>query len=303
MPRVSTPPRDRAGALLNEGLRAQKAGDWDGALAQYRRAAKIDPTYFGPPMNIGLILKWKSDWRRATAAFARAFELVGDHDARVTVAWNLGIVASAVRDWDLALRAWKALDMPVTVAADGSPALPIGSTPIRIGPRERGGEVVWADRFDPVRARIESIPSPESGYCYGDVLLHDAAPLGKYKDTDLSVFPALARLEKSKHATWTVHVTMRLAEGERLIDSFAAAAKQRGLDVAAEDFTASLEPLVSPGEEGGAFQAAPAQAPADRARHWIAIAARSPGDVHALLETWVSLGAGRAFETPLKGSA
>ena len=43
-----------------------------------------------------------------------------------------------------------------------------GITPVRLNPDDRG-EVVWARRIDPVRARIENVPYPESGFRRGDV--------------------------------------------------------------------------------------------------------------------------------------
>jgi hypothetical protein len=80
----------------------------------------------------------------------------------------------------------------------------IGITPIRVC-CDAHPEVVWCHRLDPARAPIESIPTPESGRRYRDLLLHDGEPRGKrrYRDKTLSVFDELAVLEKSSFRTWS----------------------------------------------------------------------------------------------------
>jgi hypothetical protein len=77
-----------------------------------------------------------------------------------------------------------------------------GMTPVRLNPDD-SGEVVWATRIDPVRARIDSIPYKESGFRYGDVVLHDGAAVGyrEIGENEYPVFNVLERLEPSSYST------------------------------------------------------------------------------------------------------
>jgi hypothetical protein len=78
-----------------------------------------------------------------------------------------------------------------------------GSTPVRLNP-DAGAEVVWAQRICPVRARINNVPWPESGFRHGDVVLHDGAAVG-YRLSDgqeKPVFNAFELFERSPFATF-----------------------------------------------------------------------------------------------------
>ena len=95
--------------------------------------------------------------------------------------------------------------MPIGV---GPVAYPCGHTPIRLNP-ETKPEVVWADRIDPARAVLRSIPLPESGFLYGDLVLNDGAPVGYRKsgNTEVPVLNCLARLEASPFNTWLIELS------------------------------------------------------------------------------------------------
>ncbi len=82
-----------------------------------------------------------------------------------------------------------------------------GMTPVRLNPDD-AGEVVWATRIDPARAKIESIPFPESGFRYGDIVLNDGAAVG-YRQVggrEVPVFNVLELFERSEFATYVAHV-------------------------------------------------------------------------------------------------
>ena len=83
-----------------------------------------------------------------------------------------------------------------------------GMTPVRLNPDLKAGEVVWATRIDPVRAKLDSIPYKESGYKYGDIVLHDGAAEGyrKVGEIEYPVFNALELFESSKFKTSIVTV-------------------------------------------------------------------------------------------------
>src|SRR5579862_2444045 len=84
--------------------------------------------------------------------------------------WNLGIAATAL-------------------------GMGLGLVPIRLDP-DGNGEVVWCDRLDPARALIRNVPTLESGFREGDIVLHDGEPKGKRELNGkfVSVFNALERI-------------------------------------------------------------------------------------------------------------
>jgi hypothetical protein len=64
--------------------------------------------------------------------------------------------------------------------------------------------VVWCWRRSPAHAVVASVPLPESGHRFRDVLLHDGEPKGTrlLDGREVSVFDELARLEDSGTPTW-----------------------------------------------------------------------------------------------------
>ena len=149
----------------------ERSGQSEEAIREYERACQLDPSWHSPAYNLGLLYKYAGDWQRSLECNARATELAPDEEASW---WNLGIAATALGRWDVARAAWRGagIDIP-----DGTGPIDCscGVAPIRLNP-DATGEVVWADRIDPARAVLRSIPLTESGFRYGDVVLNDGAP-------------------------------------------------------------------------------------------------------------------------------
>ena len=94
----------------------------------------------------------------------------------VCIARRITIASTALRKWDDVRSVWK--DNGINVDGESGPIeMDFGMTPVRLNP-EDDGEVVWATRIDPVRARLDSIPYKESGFKHGDIVLHDGAAVG-----------------------------------------------------------------------------------------------------------------------------
>ncbi len=122
----------------------------------------------------------------------------------------------------------------------------LGPVPIRINP-DGSAEVIWCRRVDRARAVIESVPLPESGRRWGDVLLHDGEPVGHRMlgQREVSVFNEIEVLQRSAHETAVVMVKApSTADIESLLQAFAA----EGL--AAEDWTSSIRVLCRECSEG-----------------------------------------------------
>jgi hypothetical protein len=142
-----------------------------------------------------------------------------------------------MRDWASARWAWRGLGIAV---GDGEvPTADFGLSPVRLNP-DAGAEVVWGVRIDPCRMRLESVPLPESGHRWHDVVLHDVVPRGQrlLDGRPVSVFDELLRMDPSDEAT---HVLVVSAPGEGSRDALAATLAEAGLGV--EDWTESIEML------------------------------------------------------------
>lgn len=180
--------------LVLEGLARKEEGDAAGAEQAYRAALAADPAWSVPYYNLGLLCKYQSRWQESLELNKTAAALAPDDEAAW---WNLGIAATALGNWTEARRAWKACGMDPP-PGEGPPAFGFGLTPVRLDP-DGDGEVVWADRIDPARAAIVSVPLPWSAHNYGDVVLTDGAAEG-YRvvgDKRYPVFNVLSLLSPS----------------------------------------------------------------------------------------------------------
>jgi hypothetical protein len=184
--------------------------------------------------NLGLVFKVQKRWAAALEAFVRNAELNPAPEAY----WNAGVAATALRRWTTARWAWRMLELDVG-PGDGAPEADFGPGPVRLNP-DTDSEVVWGVRIDPCRVRIKSVPLPESGHRYGDIVLHDVVPRGKRMlgDRELSVFDELDRMDPSPHPTLRAELTWSAPDDERaLYDLF----EDPGLG--AENWTSSVEML------------------------------------------------------------
>jgi hypothetical protein len=191
---------------LSQGLKANEQGiqlSDDGhdelALASYREAIRLRPKWATPWYNIGLLHKYKCEWRESMEANLEAIRLDPSSQGAI---WNVGIAATALGDWHRARSAWKQYGISID-DGDGPVDYPIGDTPVRVA-RDDNPEVVWTRRIDPARAVIESVPMPASGRRYGDLLLHDGAPNGyrKIGKREVPVFDELQVLKASTYSTF-----------------------------------------------------------------------------------------------------
>ncbi|GAA2584673.1 hypothetical protein GCM10010435_73230 [Winogradskya consettensis] len=152
--------------------------------------------------DAALAYKFARDWPRAYETGKIAVTHVR-RGAEEPAFWNLGTVATILGDWATARDCWDGYGLSV----------PPGSGPINedFGPtcvRLRDvGEVVWALRLCPTRARVISVPFDPSRR-FGEVVVHDGAPNGERTTGDLTVpvFDELVLAEESPLATLSVLV-------------------------------------------------------------------------------------------------
>ena len=234
---------DRAFTLIGDG-RYEDAG------ALLTQAADMEPWLSESWYNLALLHKFRRDWEQARAAGLRAVALL-DRDTGAPDWWNVGIAATALQDWALARRAWRAYGLRFPEAAPTGPAagthpgnaplhIPLGSAAVRLSP-EGESEVVWGRRLDPARIEVLSIPLPSSGRRWGEVVLHDGVPHGERVAPDGTAYPVFDEIElwaPSPVPTWLV-VLEAASEADR--DALERLAADAGY--AAEDWSSSVRLL------------------------------------------------------------
>ena len=280
------------------------AGELTAAEVLLRQLLARTPNWAAGWFDLGLIAKLRHDWTAARGANERALAL-GDGKPGDPAAWNLGIAATALGDWPTARRAWTAFGLDVE-PGDGPIHDPLGQIAIRLNPEprrpgerrllvdgaEHGTEVLWAERLSPAHAVLTSVPLPESGHRYGDVVLHDGEPAGSRELADgtaVPVFDELERLEPAPHPTTAVAVTApAAADAAALLDAAAAA----GLK--AEDWTGSVRAICPGCSDGEVHDHTPA--PDWRPERSVGVAG-DPDHVAGILDGWAAAGPGRAWRT------
>ncbi len=195
------------------------------ASAAAHRLIEDLPESYEAWFEAGLHSKALGDWgecaRRNQHAVALFTHEVGrDYEGDNPAAWNLGIAATALGDWATARQAWTTYGLHGLDDSADPISVPMGVVPVRINPDrpshpyatlpEFGGtEIVWAERRSPAHAIVRSVPLPESGHRFGDVLLHDGEPKGTrmLDGREVPVFDELARLEDSDLPTWQAELS------------------------------------------------------------------------------------------------
>jgi len=203
---------------------ADEAGDTARAEELAREAIEVAPHTHRAWFDAALLSKARLDWPTASERNQRALSLYSKRDALEfggdkPAAWNLGIAATALGDWETARRAWRAYGIDAIEAGSSPIDEDFGLVPIRlntdrpslphqIAPQYGEPEVVWCWRRSPAHAVISSVPLPESGHRFGDVVLHDGEPKGSrmLDDREVSVFDELDRLEESGTPTFQAQI-------------------------------------------------------------------------------------------------
>lgn len=282
--------------LHNEGEALSDAGEKDAAIEKYLAALQLDPDRPQSLYNIGLIHKYRGAWEASFDFSQRAHTLAPDDQA---TRWNLGIAATALRRWEVARQMWQDEGLELEPAS-GPIEMNFGMTPVRLNP-DGDGEVVWARRIDPVRARIGGVPFPESGFRHGDVVLHDGAPVGerRWGKLDYPVFNVLMLFERSDESTF---VALVVAPDKGEIERLETLAVAAGIEV--EDWTGNVRIICRqcseglPHEEHDEELAEAAWQP----RRNIGISAMTRDAVDALVQDWLADGPVTLVE-PVSGIA
>lgn len=288
----------RAQALHAEAQQLEEDGKQAEAIGCYLAAIALDPDKSESYYNLGLIHKYRGQWQQSLDYNASANRLDPDDEAS---RWNLAIAATALRQWEVARAAWRQNGITLD-GSEGPIDMDFGITPVRLNPQENG-EVVWASRIDPVRARISNIPFPESGFRHGDIVLHDGAPEGvrTRNGRDYSVFNVLELFEASSCATAVL--TVELArDGD--VDELSDMAEAQSFSL--EDWTSNVRVLCKQCSEGVAHAQHDGSAEtAWTAKRTLGLAFDDAAGVQAMLARWQENTGARllSFDVALRASA
>ena len=293
-------------ALAEYAYAAYDTGDLAEARIRFESllaASPEDPAYH---YMLGLACKYLRDWPASLHHNLRALALQpDDEDDGEAPRWNAAIAATALGDWAEARRQWAGcgIDIP---GDDGPIDTNFGVASLRL---EAWGqaETVFARRIDPVRAQIINVPLSDSGYRYGDIVLHDGASTGqrRFHQSMVPVLNALQRMQSSEYPTFAVFVNCpQRADLDALIE-----ARVPGIAFV-EDWTDSIVHYCLRCSHGaphrhdnddGVNSHGSGQGDAEDRSRWrpernIGIAAQSRHSVMRLIERWKTGGRGRRLD-------
>ena len=280
--------------LLKTAYAAWEAKNWVVAGESLERLVRRRPDHRRSGVwwyDAALAYKFLRNW-------AKAYELGREAAGRAKrgkqdpAFWNLGIAATIVEDWATARDAWRGYGLTVP-DGDGEIMADFGVTPVRLSP-DGGGEVVWARRLCPARARVLNVPTPESGRRFGEIVVHDGAPNGErtVDDRTYSVFDELLLFRASELPTTTVEVTAGTSEDVRAL---AALFDEHGY---AAEPASGVRMICSCCSEGSVAQDAHHQVPGGQRVHLAAPVDEIPG----LMGRWHADAPGRrSWTEPARG--
>lgn len=242
----------------------------------------------------GLVCKYLRDWPMSLQHNLRSLALRADADEASR--WNAAIAATALGDWGEARRQWA--DCGIAIPdGDGAIDANFGVASFRVNAWDRG-ETLFGRRIDPVRARLINVPLPDSGYRYGDVVLHDGAATGqrRFHQSMVPVLNVLERLETSEFQTFAVFVSCPQREDLNAL----VEARMPGIAFI-EDWTESIAHYCLRCSYGAPHRRSEGAHDVEKRTDWwpernLGIAAQSRHSVTRLTERWRANGVGRRLD-------
>ncbi|QZA80911.1 hypothetical protein [Deefgea piscis] len=219
----------------------------DEALAEqhFLAALAIDEQDAVTNYDLALLYKYQSRWAESLRYNRRTTELNPEDEAAW---WNMGIAATAMADWETAAKAWAffGVTLPLNAAENAAPDLKLGLIPVRITQGDQV-ELLWANRLDPARAQIVSVPMPDCGVRYQDIVLIDGAPRGtrELNGKDVPVFDWLEFWQRANYSTYVLEANVPSALEANTLDEMIAES-----DMALEDWGSNVQMLCKACSEG-----------------------------------------------------
>ena len=263
--------------LFRRALNYDRAGDLYMAIKLYKKLIRLAPEWSRPYRRLGSIYKDRAEWKPSFYYNSCATE----RNPKDLKAWqNLAIAATALKKWKEARTAWNQLGFDFR-ETNRALDLDLGAIAICLhsGPTS---EVVWGRRIDPARAIIESVPHPDSGYGYGDLVLVDNVVVGHLvrQGKKIPVFDELQRIKKGDYQTFSVMLhTSQLAD----IDLLAGLCRQEAIGF--DNWSMASRHLPAPVYRGRMeFHPPPAEEASDG--YVVGLAAGSRRELLQVLRNW-----------------
>ncbi len=270
-------------ALFQEAEVYHQRGDVYNAVKLCKRIIKRLPDWYPPYALLGLVYKYRHDWKAALHYNKKAVSL----DASDRMAWwNVGIAATALKKIRLARSVWQKFGF--------------SDADQRMLPALKSARVPWGDQFDmiwvrpidPVRGVIDNIPAPGTDRRFCDIVLLDGVVAGYNvaQQRRIPVYEELGLYKRSLYHTYSCWIAPAAPDDvERLAELCSAA------DLGFENWSNAawvLAPQMKrnlPEYYGPSAFLLPA-APAET--HHIAIAAPTLQEAEMVLRNWqiISLG-------------
>lgn len=181
-------------ALYEEALRYDKVGDVYTAVKLLKKVIRLVPEWPDAFVALGHIYHRRREWKPAFHYFKKAVAL--DADDRESW-WKLSIAATSLKRFGVATSIWAKfgldkirLDQPVNLEIK----------------TDKGYEILWMQALDAARGRILSIPHPQSGLRFRDMMLYNRRVVvgsNIHNRRRVSVYPSLGCLKQSPYRTFS----------------------------------------------------------------------------------------------------
>ncbi|MEM1215149.1 MAG: tetratricopeptide repeat protein [Bacteroidota bacterium] len=185
--------------LFEEARRYEALGDSYHAIKLYKRIVKLVPEWMPPYLALGRQYHQRHEWKPCYHYFKKTVALAPDEREAW---WGLGMAATALKKWRVARSVWSKFGMG------------------KISPQPEGlrltyngqFEILWMRPESPAHGRILSIPHPDSGFHYGDLVMYERKPIGHHivDQRRVPVYAEFGHFKRSPYQTFSClvhHVT------------------------------------------------------------------------------------------------
>lgn len=269
-------PAEAAKQFYEQALAYDEAGDVYNAIKLYRRVIKLEGGWKPPYLRLLAIYKGRHEWKPAYH-FAKRSLAIDPADSGIW--WDLGIAATALKKWRIARNVWAKFDLP---AAAPKAANEIFSLALPYG---KYIEMIWVRPICPARAEVISIPRPDAGRYYRDVVLYDRRQLQGHNiagNRKLPVYEYLGHWKHSHYRTFSCRLYTGEAKDVRVLERLCMEAGF-GFENWSNSALNAMPKLRAKKSE---FYNLHDRDEAPEAVQWVAIAARREWEVKQLLRQW-----------------
>lgn len=196
----------QAQVLFRAAYDYEQIGDVYNAVKLYRKTIRVSPNFAPSYYQLCKIYKSRKEWKPTLHYGLKTLELTQQYNDKV---WNLVALAAVALNRHQVLR--RALPHVSPISKRNTSILPIRiNTPY-------WQEVVWAKPIHPLKAQIVSIPHPDSGRKFGEIVLYDYKANG-YRVVETTQYPIHDELQLLKRSFYTTYSLLIPKESSDKLD-------------------------------------------------------------------------------------